>query len=365
MAFIRPTLTQLHDRISSDITTRITGADALLRRSVLKVLAKVFAGAVHLLYGFLEYQSRQLFASTADGDGLAQIGNEFGVTQKAAVVSTGNAAVTGTNGTVIPAATELVATDGQTYTVDANVTIALGVGTVALTAAIGGLDGNQDASAVLSFVSPILNIGSTATVDADGLADGLDEETVEDWRDRILRRKRLPPHGGTNFDYIAWALEVSGVTRAWAVSLYQGPGTVGVAFVRDDDAGGIIPTEAERDAVYNYLLTHTDPASGEQVGAPVTATPGLFVIELSAKAIDFTIKLDPNTSAVQAAAEAQIASVLKSDGGPGKTVYLSRITEGISNAFNENRNQITLPADDQAAATNEVHTVGTITWQDY
>ena len=365
MAFSRPTLTELYDRIASDIATNISGADALLRRSVLKVLAKTFAGATHLLYGFLEYQSRQLFASTADGDGLAQIGGEFGVTQKEAVAATGNAAVTGTNGVTIPAATELVATDGQTYTVGADVTIAAGVGTIALTAVTGGLNGNQDASTVLSFISPILSIGSTATVDSDGLVDGLDQETTEAWRARILTRKRLPPHGGTNFDYITWALEVSGVTRAWVISLYQGPGTVGIAFVRDDDADSLIPSEAERDEVYKYVLSHEDPASGELLGAPVTATPGIFMIELSPKAIDMTIKIEPNTSTVQAAAKAQIAAVLKSDGGPGKTVYLSRITEAISNTFNEDRNLIVSPTEDQAAATNEVHTVGVITWQDY
>ena len=42
--------------------TRIEGGTSLLRRSVLKVMARVYGGVVHLLYEFLDYHSKQLFA---------------------------------------------------------------------------------------------------------------------------------------------------------------------------------------------------------------------------------------------------------------------------------------------------------------
>jgi uncharacterized phage protein gp47/JayE len=53
MPFDRPSLSELAIRAISDIQTRVTGASTLLRRSVLRVLAKVQAGANHLLYGYI------------------------------------------------------------------------------------------------------------------------------------------------------------------------------------------------------------------------------------------------------------------------------------------------------------------------
>ncbi len=365
MPFSRPTLTQLADRITSDFQTRITGANALARRSTLKVMAKAYAGACHLLYGYLDYKARQLFAFTADEEGLTSIGGEYGVNRKDATKAAGSITVTGTTGTAIPLGTELISGTDIVYTTDAAATLALGTASIAVTAVTGDADSNEDAGATLTFVSPITNVDNTATVGTAGLIGGADVEDVEDWRARILARKRKPPHGGIASDYENWAKEVGGVTRAWAIPLWQGVGTVGVAFARDDDTGSIFPSEAERTEVYDYLLSHTDPASGETVGVPVTVTPGLFMVELSPSTINLTIKISPNTAAVQLAAEAAITTVIKTDGGPQRVVYLSRLSEAVSNVLNEDRNKITAPADDITTASNEMHVLGTITWQDY
>ena len=63
MPFTKPTLQEIVDRIDSDIQSRITGATTFLRRSILKVLGRVLAGAIHLLYGYLEFQKDQLYFS--------------------------------------------------------------------------------------------------------------------------------------------------------------------------------------------------------------------------------------------------------------------------------------------------------------
>jgi len=70
MPFARPTLQEIVDRIVSDIQSRITGATTLLRRSILRVLARVYAGAVHLVYGFLEFMKDQIFVQSADAEYL-------------------------------------------------------------------------------------------------------------------------------------------------------------------------------------------------------------------------------------------------------------------------------------------------------
>ena len=124
MPFDRPTLTTVIDRVTGDFESRISGATTLLRNSTLRVIAKVFGGAIHLLYGYLDYMYKQLFILTADEYGLINHGNEYGLDRNSATKATGDAAGTGTNGTVVPADTELQAADGTVYITDEAETVA-------------------------------------------------------------------------------------------------------------------------------------------------------------------------------------------------------------------------------------------------
>lgn len=364
MPFQRPTLQELIDRIRSDIQSRITGATSLFRRSTLKVKAIVWAGLAHQFYGYLDFQSDQLFILSADSERLNNIADEYGIVRTAAVEATGEGQATGTNGIVIPEDTELRATSGQKYDTDADVTIAGGVATLAFTAQTAGADGNDDPAITLTFTSPVAGVGSTVTVDADGITGGADEEEDDDLRERVLARKRQPPHGGADFDYEAWALQVSGVTRVWSFPQYQGIGTIGVAFVRDDETS-IIPNATQRAAVRSYIVEHTDPSTGLTIGCPVTAEPGLFIIELNLLAINFEIGLYPNTTVVQNAVTNELTALILREGGPGETIYLSEIDEAISLATGEERHRLVTPVVDVTAAVNQVHALGTITFVAY
>jgi len=364
MPFTRNTLQEIVDRIISDFQTRITGATSLLRRSTLSVIARIIGGAVHLLYEYLDYQARQLFVSIADEAGLESHSSEYGIARKAAVVAIGSGQATGANGTPIPAGSELVSSDDQIYTTDEEVIVAGGIATLDFTASVAGADGNDDAGISLTFSSPIAGIDTTITVDADGISGGSDEEADSALRERVLARKRQPPHGGADFDYEAWALEVSGVTRSWSQPLYQGLGTIGIAFVRDGD-DSIIPNSTQRDLVRAYIVEHEDPATGKTVGCPVTAEPGLFMIELNLLSINFTIAISPNTTAVQDAVENNLADLILRDGGPEETIYLSKISEAISLATAEVTHRLDTPVADVTAAVDEVHVLGTITFSDY
>jgi len=364
MPFSRLTLSEIIDRITSDFQTRITGATSLLRRSVLRVVARVNAGAFHLLYEYLDYQARQLFAQTADEAGLEAIASEYGITRNAAIQAVGSGAVTGTTGVTIPAGSQLTSTNDQAYETDEDVTIAAGVGTVEFTATVAGADGNDDAAITLTFVSPIAGISTTLTVDADGIYNGTDEETDDSLRARVLLRKRLPPHGGADFDYETWALEVSGVTRSWSFPQYMGVGTIGLAFVRDDD-DSIIPNESQLATVRAYIVEHEDPETGMIIGCPVTAEPGLIMITLEQQSVDFSISIYPNSAPVRVAVEDALADLITREGGPGETIYLSKIQEAISLATGEEYHNLTSPIADVTAATNKVHVLGTITFASY
>lgn len=70
---------------------------------------------------------------------------------------------------------------------------------------------------------------------------GADIETEEDFRSRGLLAWQNPPQGGSDADYKKWALEVSGVTRAWVKRRLNGAGTVGVYIMCDRNDNGGFP----------------------------------------------------------------------------------------------------------------------------
>lgn len=364
MPFNRPSLSELVARAITDIQTRVTGATTLLRRSVLRVLAKVQAGANHLLYGYLDYIFKQIFILTADELGLRSHGIEWGLDQDKAEKAVGNTVATGTNGLIIVAETEVSAADGQIYETNSAGTIAGGLVILAITAQQAGADGNQAAATVLTFVSPPEGIDANTTVDSNGLNDGEDKEDVEDWRNKLLARKRNPPHGGAEQDYITWMLEVDGVSRAWSFPLYNGVGTIGATFVRDAETP-IVPSASEIATVRAYIIEHIDSTTGQTVGIPVTAEPGLLMITLLEKAINMTVSIFPNTIAIQNAVTASIDDALVTYGGPGETVYISQLQSAIARTIDLEYFRIDNPIIDIVAAQTEVHASGIYTYQDY
>jgi uncharacterized phage protein gp47/JayE len=364
LAFNRPSLTTIYNRIISDIETRVVGVGTLLRRSVLRILARVYAGAVHTLWGYLDYMSKQLFIATAEGDNLDYRAAEYGILRDSGDYSTGVISTTGINGTIIPVGTQWQNDLGWIYETLDEVTIAGGTASLNIQATVKGTDGNEIAGTILTIVSPIADIATTATVGPDGLQNGTDEETDDSLRNRVLIKKRNAPHGGAQHDYVNWMLEVSGVTRAWVFPLYMGAGTVGCTFVRDNDLN-IIPDETQLQEVKDYLTEHTDPITGETIGIPVTALPGLFMLDLTPVTVNFTIKVYPNTTAVQNAIQGELEDLIKLDGGPGETLYRSRIIEAIGLAAGEEHSELVSPAVDITVSQSQIHVLGTITFTDY
>ncbi|WP_286686789.1 baseplate J/gp47 family protein, partial [Acinetobacter sp. GWC1_38_13] len=191
-----------------------------------------------------------------------------------------------------------------------------------------------------------------------------DEETDDDFRERILLRKQFPPYGGCSYDYWRWMLEYTGVTRAWVFPSYNGVGTVGCAFVMDD-ISPYIPSAANVALVRAYLVEHEDPATGRTVGIPVTAEPGLFMITLTELPINITVNIYPNTSAIQSSIESEIQDLIDREGGPGETIYVSDIQSALGRVSDLEYFSLAIPVADITALTNQIHAIGTITFGDY
>jgi uncharacterized phage protein gp47/JayE len=355
MAFVRPTLTRSIARAKSDIETRLPGADAKLRRTVEFVLARVVGGATHGLHGHLVWVSRQLMVDTAVDELMVRWADIWGLERTAAVKATGTVAITGVDTTVCPAGTLWQTADEVVYEQDASVTIGAGAfptttAEIDVTAVVGGDDGNQVAGVTLTLVSPIAGIDSDGTVDADGLTGGTDQETLAALLARLLLRLQNPPKGGGPGDYVNWALEVSGCTRAWELANANGLGTVAIYFVQDNDTVSIIPTVGE----ITTMQTHIDSK------APITADP--TVAPPTEDTFTMSITLVPNTPAVRTAVDAELDDLILQTGNPatGADLLLSKLDEAISLATGETDHTITLINTVTPVAAGIVHAVGHI-----
>lgn len=355
MPWVRPSRTEIIDRIRADLSARLLpDGGSAPRRSSVDTLAVVEGGAVHLLYGFLDYMAKQPFEDTADAEFLERRARMRGITRKSAVAAAGSVLLTGTDGAVVPAGAELSRADGALFTLAAAAAIAGGQAVAEVTASVAGADGNTAAGVSLSLVSPVPGVQSAAAVQADGLAGGYDEETDEELRARVLERMRQTPQGGNKDDYERWAKEVAGVTRAWCKPLWLGLGTVGVIVVCDNQAGTIVPTAEKLAEVQAYV----------DALRPVTATH--YVLGPTLRPVDYTISITPDTPEIRAAVADELAALF-SDQEPGGTAYLSQVREAVSTSAGETDNTVDAPegADAKGNVTAEAHeilTLGVLTW---
>lgn len=358
MPFPRPTLAALVTRIKGDLRGRLEIVSPLLRRAMADVLAIVWAGSVHLLYGYLDWLARQISAKTADRDELLTKAAMYGVVPVPASFAFGNVTATGTNGTVIPGhpvtGTVMRLDAATAYRVQANATIVGGTATFQVVAITAGTAGNLPAGTSLPFETPIAGVNSPATVAVGGIANGEDEEGTEEVRDRLLLRLQRPPEGGADQDYEAWALAVPGVTRAWVYPIENGLGTVVVRFVKDGDVS-IFP-DAGAVTVMQTALDAKRPVTAQVTAAAPT--------NLS---VPFTIHISPDTADLRTAVQAELVDLFKRVAEPGDgagrgTVYLSQIRTAIGLGLGEGDNVVTVPAADVVPTTGQLPTVGTISW---
>ena len=348
MAWDRPTLAQLIEQGAAEFESRIPGVLVRLRVGVLSVLNRVLAGALSALYKYAERLNDQVWPDKCDAEELPRHGARWGVPQLGASAAVGTGLFSGVDGAPIAIGTLVQRRDGVQYMSMAVGTIAAGVAAVPLQAVEAGQEGNAAAGTSLTLSSPVPGINAVLTVQT-ALAGGADVEAPEAWRARILARMRKPPQGGADFDYEAWALEVPGVTRAWVYSGEQGPGTVVVRFVRDDDATPI-PDAGEVATVQAHIESKR----------PTTAT--VYVVAPVGVVQNYTIQLTPNTAAAQAAVHSELLALYRNEAKPGSTMLISHEREAISIAAGETDHVLSVPAANQAYTTGQLPMLGDITW---
>lgn len=177
---------------------------------------------------FFRFVIEQAFALLAEGEYLDKMAADFGISRAAAIPATVGLEFTGTPGITIPAGTRVAvqATEIMFATDQEGIIGAEGTVTIPATCTTAGTDGNVPNDVVNVLVDFIPNVEEVTN--PSPATGGVDAESDDVLRVRILFFKRNPERGGTATDYVRWALSVSGVQAAHVVALSRGIGSVDV-----------------------------------------------------------------------------------------------------------------------------------------
>lgn len=305
MSLVVPTTQTVSDNIVGQIESSISQTVPLLPKTFVRVLAKVLAGVVVILYKYGGFIFLQLFVSTASLDEtvvngktirpLVEWGRLIGVgdpnpaTRAELLVTITVTSLVGQ----LPAGSQLLRSDtGIVYQTTTVVALDATSKTVTVRATSdqdgnGGVGsiGNLVAGDIIQFANALPNVQTNAVVASTSLA-GADAETSDAYRARILQRFQARPQGGAYADYAAWALDVPGIVHVYPYKS-DSPGEIDVYVEADPASSGSpdgIPTGPQLTAVLDAInLDVAGVATRRPVNAavntlPITRTPVDVVI---------------------------------------------------------------------------------------
>lgn len=248
-----PTITEIKEQILSDIETATGKTAPLLPISVWSVISTALAGALYLVYKFIDWTRKQIFVNTADYEGLILIGQEYGLFPNVSQEWRGTASITGTNGTNIPIG-KIYTRGNFAYQVTVLATVSSGSATLVLESLTSGSEPNLIATDILTESNPTVGLSSTITI-ATITQSGRDEESIENFRNRISLRQKFPPQGGSVSDYVQWTLEVPGISEAFP--FLDSPGIIYVyPLLETTNPLNRIPDNSKLTEVENYLNSY-------------------------------------------------------------------------------------------------------------
>jgi hypothetical protein len=230
-----PTTKQIAEQFLANYETEFGDEAPLLKKAFLRVIAVTQAMVFTVLYKFGAHQTLQNFALTANLTNLKNIGAEYGVTQKAATFYKFNAKILlnttfgdATN-IVFPIGAEMISdSNGRRYLNDAEYQVTEtdktnGYVILPHTAVVSSSESNLSVGATLTQTTPPTAGGApgatdyafaAATVDSI-IENGIDAESIDSYRRRVLTEIRSVGGGGNTADYRRWAEETTGVARAF------------------------------------------------------------------------------------------------------------------------------------------------------
>lgn len=355
MPFAIPTLRDLVERARLSFRAHLPGTDAWLWPNNIGPSAKVMAGLTSEVFGFADYIARQRLPLTAEKEHLDDHGKMYGLARRIATPARGQVRFIATTALTVEDGAIVERSDGVQYRIPSGGSI-LGPGELLLEA-VAVTNGATTQSVVGTPLTATSGITGAATIAVytNGLIGGGDVESDDSFRARILFRIRNVPQGGSAADYVSWATEIPGVTRAYVERTWSGAGTVRVFALFDNDYPNGIAPQSALAPVRDYIEAVRPAGAIVTVGSP-TAFP-----------IDITIQgLVPDDTSVRNAIVAETRSMFRRIARPAGTDveirgidYLatpqifsrSWAWQSAANASGEKRHVISAPVTDPVIPT--------------
>jgi uncharacterized phage protein gp47/JayE len=318
-----PSTAEVSALIIAQLEGSISQTIPLLPKAFCRVLAKVLSGVVVLLYKYASWIFLQLFVAHASLEWTTVLGKRIRpLVEWGRLVGAGDPAdaVRAEHTISVPVTVQSGDLAAGTFLVwpetgvifQVLYPVPLNAATVqARVRAVsdqtggdgGGSIGNAPASTVFEFSQQPPNVARETTV-VSTLVQGVDAETPDDYRARVVQLFQAPPQGGAYADYRRWSLQVPGIIRAYP---YTGdPGEVDVyveASAASSGSADGIPTGAQITAVLAKI--------NEADKRPVGAAPNVLPITRTAFGLQIT-GLNPSNNDIKAQLEAGADEHLRS-----------------------------------------------------
>ena len=319
-----PTIEQIKARIVSDLETAFNQSTPAILKSFNRVLAGALSGLIVLLYQSILWVYAQIFPDRADEAALILLGKLVGITRRAAVKAVIVADVAGTNGETVPTGVRFSA-GTSIYAVTTGGTIAGGVASCTLTALLAGDAGNVADGVALAIVSANPVLTGVATVTGT-TTTGADQESIDQYRARVVVRYKKRLTGGSPADYELWGLETPHFTWVSPYTDPLRPGTVVVYGKVDNQTDGIA-TGGQLLELESYLTA--DPDTGKRYRKPTTDE--LDLQPISRYAFNIAIQIKDGTPQLKAAILNAITEYIDSRAPYNEGVSIDRV-DAITNA---------------------------------
>jgi uncharacterized phage protein gp47/JayE len=364
MTWQTPTLADVRRLARDYVNGKLPGADAATPNTRLRVLSDSNAALTHLTLQYISWLSLQLLPDTAETEWLDRHGRIWVGGRKTPTYAGGVVTLTGLEGIVVPEGTRLTGASIEFETLDP-VTIGEGATNAPVRALTPGSVGNLDVGTPLSLSTGQPGVDGQAIVVQ--LQGGTDAENDDDLRTRVLLRIQQPPMGGAAHDYVRWALDVPGVTRAWCSPLEMGMGTVTVRFMMDE-------LRASADPMLDGFPLPDDVAYVHEqmdLRRPV-AVKDFFVEAPIPEPVDFQLaSLEDDSAATRAAIRASVAGLLKERARPAyaingvrqeaQTIYEEWVSKAILDTPGVDNFDLVM-VDHVMPSSGHMAVPGTITW---
>lgn len=332
-----PTIAELKDNAARELQQGLTDAviaqggalsatDIALARSNIEVQAFVQGVGIHGAYRYLrDFIARQAIPTKDVDEFLDDWLVAYGLPRKEAIVSQGAALGSGVVGAKLAAGSVLRADNDLTFTVPKDVSVAADATiTPKLVCDKPGRAGNLAADTPLELIVTVPGVDATFKVGPAGLSGGTDRETDSEAIYRLSQRLANPPRGSAPGDYERWALSVPGITRAWGIRNPSGPTSAGVVIMADNNEPYGLPTEAQRQEVYDYIR---DPKRGPP--------DELFVLIPEPVFVDIVLQITPDTTTTRDAIKLELKDLFFREAVPHGRIPHTHLREAVSTAPGE------------------------------